>query len=40
MIAAVRLIGLILMQSAKLLQLGAVLYIALRGGRTRAVYAG
>lgn len=39
MIAVVRLIGLILLQGAKLLQLGAVLYIAARGGRPRAAYA-
>lgn len=39
MIAVVRLVGLLLLQSAKFLQLGAVLVIAVRGGRTKAVYA-
>lgn len=33
MIAIVRLIGLLLLQSAKFLQLGAVLVIAMKGGR-------
>jgi len=33
MVAVIRLVGLLLLQSAKFLQLGAVLVIALKGGR-------